>query len=175
MPTMLDAYLQNLGDEYNVHEEAANFRLDLETNHPTLWRAYANFHWAAHFEQMIHSRLGIQRAAARKARLNLAKGKPTDNRTRDAIMGATHATANDGTVKKLLAMSKADLLHVADRYQRIADTSALEAAFLRNIASRVPVGKIVGQAWTPLAIEQEARRMFKAHAAHVLAHLDLAS
>lgn len=172
---MLDAYLQSMGDEYNVHEEAANFRLDLETNHPTLWRDYANFHWAAHFEAMIHARLGVQRTAARKARLGLANGKPTTNKTRDAIMKATHATANDGTVKRLLAMSKSDLLHVADRYQRIADTSALEAAFLRSIASRVPAGKVVGQVWTPLAIEQEAQRLFKAHASHVLAHLDLAS
>lgn len=169
---LLNQFVEDAGDDFNVHDLSVKFRRMVEHEHPTAWVAYSEFHWTAHFEDVIRHRLAAIRSAARQSDMRSVARQRVNERVLTGMSTTSYAVNNSGRYKRLLAMTKGDLLSVAERYEKSASTSMKQAAFLRVVAKRLKADQTVGDAWTAAKIEAEARRIFGPQAGDVLDALD---
>lgn len=168
----LNEYIDTLGDDFDIHDVAIQFRAMVEEEDPVAWEAYAEHHWLAHFEELTRRRLGDLRARKRRAEMRSVAQQRVIEKKLTGMATTAYSVNGNGHYKRLLAMTREDCIFAARRYEKTAATSEAQAAFLRVIARRLKAGQTVADVWTPARFQKVAQQYFGPQTDEALAQID---
>jgi hypothetical protein len=151
IPALLSLFVEQLPGAYSAHTESAQFRTLVEVEYPAAWKAYTESHWAQHFYERLTAEISRQRQQSRRSN-RTANNKGRANKR--PITELSHSVDNHGNFKRLMSMTRADIVVIRSRYESTVKSDLVHIAFLRRIEKRLKLDtERVEERWSEAELE----------------------